>query len=125
MKAMQKVIEAVVANHGLTEQFWQAIETRSEFYLSVENRPYMRLVIEVTPEGFVSAAHYYEQHGDAMRDPEVVFNPATWLAVEYTQDNLGTYQRVKEGFYSPSLESFCKTWAKNLKEQGFCDIKPA
>ena len=121
---MQKIVETIVANHDMTEKFWQAVETRSEFYLNVENNPYMRLVIEVTPEGFVSVAHYFTQNGDAMRDPEIVFNPANWLAVEYTQDSLGIYQRVKEGYYSPSLEAFCKTWAHNLKEQGFCEVKP-
>jgi len=47
--------------------------------ISIENEPWMRLVIEVLPERgpdghtFVSVAHYGEQNSDAMRDPEMSF----------------------------------------------------
>src|SRR5260370_8137823 len=47
--------------------------------ISVENEPWMRLVIEVLPERgpdghiVVSVAHYGEQNGDTMRDPEMLF----------------------------------------------------
>ena len=43
--------------------------------ISIENEPWMRLVIEVLPERgpdgrtVVSVAHYGEQNSDAMRDP--------------------------------------------------------
>jgi hypothetical protein len=52
--------------------------TNAEF-ISVENEPWMRLVIEVLPERgpdghlVVSVAHYGEQNGDAMRYPEMLF----------------------------------------------------
>ena len=48
-------------------------------YLKIENAPYMALVIEATdesgPSGFpaISVAHYGEQNGDLMRDPEMSF----------------------------------------------------
>ena len=47
--------------------------------ISIENEPWMRLVIEVLPERgpdghvVVSVAHYGEQNGDPMRDPEMLF----------------------------------------------------
>ena len=47
--------------------------------LRIENPPFMRLVVEVVgmpfPNGTceVSVAHYGEQNGDAMRDPELTF----------------------------------------------------
>src|SRR5712692_3066571 len=47
--------------------------------ISIENEPWMRLVIEVLPERgpdghtVVSVAHYGEQNSDAMRDPEILF----------------------------------------------------
>ena len=47
-------------------------------YLKIENAPYMALVIEATdesgPSGLpaISVAHYGEQNGDLMRDPEDV-----------------------------------------------------
>jgi hypothetical protein len=48
-------------------------------YLKIENAPYMALVIEATdesgPSGLpaISIAHYGEQNGDLMRDPEMCF----------------------------------------------------
>ncbi len=56
--------------------------------ISVENEPWMRLVIEVLPERgpdghiVVSVAHYGEQNGDAMRDPEMLFEVVERGAVE-------------------------------------------
>jgi len=52
---------------------------RPTLYLKIENLPYMALVIEATPEpgplgaASISVAHYGEQNGDLMRDPEMVF----------------------------------------------------
>ena len=64
-------------------------------YLKIENPPYMTLVIEATDESgpcglpAISVAHYGEQNGDLMRDPEMCFelglmggvhlNPFYWL----------------------------------------------
>ena len=48
-------------------------------YLKIDNLPYMELVIEATdesgPKGLpaISVAHYGQQNGDAMRDPEMCF----------------------------------------------------
>ena len=48
-------------------------------YLKIENPPYMALVIEATDESgpcglpSISVAHYGEQNGDLMRDPEMCF----------------------------------------------------
>ena len=47
-------------------------------YLKIENSPYMALVIEATDSGpsglpAISVAHYGEQNGDLMRDPEMCF----------------------------------------------------
>jgi hypothetical protein len=48
-------------------------------YLKIKNAPYMALVIEATdesgPSGLpaISVAHYGEQNGDLMRDPEICF----------------------------------------------------
>src|ERR1700745_1698418 len=48
-------------------------------YLKIDNPPYMALVIEATDESgpcglpSISVAHYGEQNGDRMRDPEMCF----------------------------------------------------
>src|ERR1017187_4885122 len=47
--------------------------------VSIDNEPWVRVVIEVPPERgpdghvVVSVAHYGEQNSDAMRDPEMLF----------------------------------------------------
>jgi hypothetical protein len=52
---------------------------RPALYLKIENPPYTALVIEATPEPgplgtlAISVAHYGEQNGDLMRDPEMCF----------------------------------------------------
>ncbi len=49
------------------------------FHIRIENEPWMTLVIEDTQERgrnglpAISVAHYGEQNGDLMRDPEMVF----------------------------------------------------
>jgi hypothetical protein len=48
-------------------------------YLKIDNAPYMELVIEAMDESgpmglpAISVAHYGEQNGDLMRDPEMCF----------------------------------------------------
>jgi uncharacterized protein DUF6908 len=118
-------------------------------YIRLENEPYMRLVIEhvgVGPRGLplISVAHYYEQNGDAMRDPEIVFevNPEAdgplswkhgdWGPVMFQQDNLGIYQEAVfvgddgQVLIRPKLvrdlKSFARTWDRNIKEQGFYEV---
>ncbi len=65
-------IQTMIDQHG----GFEAVRTR---YLRLENPPFMRLVIEVIggpyPNGAyeLSIAHYSEQNGDAMRDPEITF----------------------------------------------------
>ena len=52
---------------------------RCDLYLRIENPPYVALVIEAAPEPgplgrpAISVAHYGEQNGDLMRDPEMCF----------------------------------------------------
>jgi hypothetical protein len=103
---------------------------------------YMPLVIEaagVGPRGgqLVSVMHYYEQHGDVMRDPEVVFEVAgdDWAPVSFQQDGLGVYQeavaveadgrvRVRPDLQA-GLRSFARAWDRNLRDQGFLDAARA
>jgi ParB family chromosome partitioning protein len=57
----------------------RAGDYRPTLYLKIENPPYMALVIEATPEPgptglpAISIAHYGEQNGDLVRDPEMCF----------------------------------------------------
>jgi Domain of unknown function (DUF6908) len=121
-------------------------------YIRLENPPYMRLVIEYVGEGprgmpSISVAHYYEQNGDAVRDPEIVFevNPeedglrswkkGKWGPVSYQQDNLGAYQEAVfvsdtgQVMFRPNLfldlKAFAWEWDQNIEQQGFLSVAKA
>jgi hypothetical protein len=116
---------------------------RPTLYLKIENPPYMALVIEATPEPgpcgapSISVAHYGEQNGDLMRDPEMCFeltNPlrAGWIMTPsyFRNDYLGVEQfsRYRKGenyVFVPNLyrqhETFARQWDKNLRAQGFLE----
>jgi len=116
---------------------------RRDIYLRIENPPYMTLVIEATPEPgplgapAISIAHYGEQNGDLMRDPEMCFeltNPLGrgWTMTPYyfRNDYLGVEQLSrtrdeKNYIFYPDLfhqhESFARTWDSNLHAQGFLE----
>ena len=90
-------IQRMIERHG----GFEAVTTN---YLRLENPPFMRLVIEVIagsyPNGAygVSVAHYGEQNGDAMRDPEITFLVApsaggtTWTPLTFENSYMGCYQ---------------------------------
>lgn len=84
----------------------------------------------------IGICHYGEQHGDLMRDPEMIFEMHTSAApdmaepLSFRNDYMGLLQEVYR--YDDSgkkthvnarlkqeLTSFAKTWFQNLKEQGF------
>jgi len=82
----------------------------------------------------LSVMHYYEQNGDIMRDPEVVFSTTEgfeqWCPVEYILDSLAVRQKVLYVEYDKvyedpqarkDVESFCRVWDRNIKEQGWLE----
>jgi hypothetical protein len=102
----------------------------------------MRLVIEVIGGPYlngayeVSVAHYAEQNGDAMRDPEITFlvvpaeQGTTWMPLTFENRYLSCYQVVAQvtpaGVIEPresalmrDLSDFATQWDHNLLQQGF------
>jgi len=131
MKTIQKLIDL---NGG-----FEAVHTR---YLSLENPPFMRLVVEVIggpyPNGAyeLSVTHYGEQNGDAMRDPEITFlvvpseQGTTWTPLTFENSYMGAWQvaatvtpegrlAVRDSQLQRDLRVFSHQWDRNLKEQGF------
>ncbi len=141
MKTVLKLIE----NHG-------GLESLKSTPIRIENKPYMRLVIEHIGEGpngrpMISVAHYFEQNGDLMADPDMAFEVArvpkirkrggvpraveedTMFPVYFQQDSLGVFRRAmwkdeKRGVLvdvreKRDQESFARMWDRNLKAQGF------
>ena len=110
-------------------------------HLHIENPPYMALVIEATDESgpcglpAISVAHYGEQNGDLMRDPEMCFELGFAVGAHLTpfyfrNDYLGIEQfsRTIEGdnyVFDRDLydqhEKFAGLWDKNLSRQGFIE----
>jgi len=130
-------VQQMIEEHG-------GFEAARRNYLRIENEQFMRLVIEVIggpyPNGAfeVSVAHYGEQNGDAMRDPEITFlvgHSATgseWSPLTFLNDYVGVYQvaceadanglqRVKDARLVRELQEFATQWDLNLVHQGFID----
>jgi len=77
-----------------------------------------------------SVAHYYEQNGDLMKDPDMVFirsQDGDYYPIEFQQDNLALYQcavefdqgeirRVNNKLQN-DLANFANSWMKNIREQ--------
>ena len=84
----------------------------------------------------ISICHYGTQHGDLMRDPDMVFEIHAWAdapaaePLSFRNDYMGLLQEVyryddagKKTHVNirlkQELTSFARTWFTNLKDQGF------
>jgi hypothetical protein len=109
--------------------------------LKIENGLYMALVIEAIDETgplglpALSVAHYGEQNGDLMRDPEMCFelgraggahlNPFYWRN-DYTGTEQWSRTIVRDHYVHlfelhKQHQRFAELWDKNLRLQGFAD----
>jgi len=89
--------------------------------------------VGTTPQGalIVSVAHYYEQNGDLMADPEVTFvvtRDDYVFPISFRQDSLGIDRQYGrwEGAkvywnlrMQNDLAGFCNQWMQNIKEQQY------
>ena len=83
----------------------------------------------------ISIAHYYQQNGDMMRDPDVVFVIGAdqhVYPISYRQDGMGIDQEaatVEDGKWKVRTKmqadicSFCNQWMKNINEQQQLGVK--
>jgi hypothetical protein len=90
-----------------------------------------RLCVEKIAAMQVSVAHYFEQNGDLVADPDIVFflDATGWIPIEITQ--VFGYQRV--AFLRPdgtriiaalphdqlAVAIFADDWAQNIHDQGW------
>lgn len=121
---MERIITRIAEKHGL-----DLTTPGQHLKLAMPNMD--NLVIETLAGKMISVAHYYEQEGDLMRDPEVVFyvprRDTGWYAVEVTMDPIGKWARYAEqdeaGVWhidhkaQVDLAAFVRTWARNIREQ--------
>lgn len=116
---------------------------RRDLYLRIEKPPYMELVIEATPEpgplrcASLSVAHYGEQNGDLMRDPEMCFElskpplcslelvPYYWRndyagIEQYSRTLDGSNYVFVSGLFAQH-QRFAAMWDRNIRAQGFLE----
>ena len=107
----------------------------------IDNAPgaFMAVSVEIIGRSglgpLVSVAHYYEQNGDLMRDPDVVFLIGAdrhVYPISFRQDNLGIYLEaayVEDGVWKVRVKmqadlcSFCNMWMRNIDDQQQLGVK--
>ena len=119
----QQAIETILKAHDLL----QAFQASPEFYVCFTMPGFDRLVIE-RQGSQVIVGHYFEQNGDLMSDPEVVFDLETWAPLELTQSPMGVYRRKfieRDGKtyvdtrFDRGVRPLVRMWADNLLHQGW------
>lgn len=140
MKALSKTAAAV---------FQTAVEAipADAQSTTIDNAPGRYMALHVEHIGgnhygeLYSFAHYYEQNGDLMRDPDVVMlrsepmpdgrclgTPGQFFPLSYRQDGLGidreyvVFSHDGPGWsinrrWQADLASFCAGWARTLQDQ--------
>ena len=111
---------------------------RPSLYLKIDNPPYMELVIEAMDEPgpcglpTLSVAHYGEQNGDLMADPEMRFelvgaelDPFYWrndyVAVAQWSRNIVSDHYVCLPELYEQHRQFARMWDNNLRSQRFAE----
>ena len=131
MSKFLAMVKQIVAAAGQTYAFEHGVH----FHLKLEHPVYMPLVIESWETGqpyrgekrVVSVAHYFEQEGDLLADPEVLITDHgdpihLQQVVCFTQVMwLGPLGTVCNDRARRSVEELLRIWALNLREQGWIE----
>ena len=125
----QKVLEQLIA--GVDYDHSKKLDNGGEGIMAV--------CVEQVGTNQFSVAHYYEQNGDLMADPDVVFwrHAGRFYPAYYRQDGLGIEQELitldgavpRPAKYMPrqqrSCATFCAAWLKHIKwQQGDLSTPP-
>ena len=106
-------------------------------YVRFESDTYEPLYIERISEDQIAMAHTFEQNGDLMYDPEIVFyvDDAHKMLrpMSYEQSDMGVYQRVydsdDDALSHPNrrlerdINDMFRTWSQNLKLQEHTPVR--
>ena len=134
MKPLSKKAEAIF--NKLTEGLTKVGDHKK---IDNANGSFMAVCVEIIDETkagkIVSVAHYFEQNGDLMRDPDCTFlisdgtftGEAGVFPISFRQDNMGidqeaaTVQEDGHILMHPNMQrdisTFCCQWMKNIQEQ--------
>lgn len=125
---MQQIITEIANQHSLDLSAPMAC-------LRLEHELFQPLVIEKSRPNQISVAHYREQNGDLLPDPEIVFftSESGWYPIEITQVSGGwkligvlnkdasriVRARPKQ---MEEVAQFAEMWADNIREQGWLEV---
>lgn len=143
-KEVERVLASVVDNVSKTAQdnykammalVPEIMKGEKEYVKYLAGPGFMPLSIKCIGKNMIAVAHYYEQNGDLMADPDMTFEidheKQTLNARSFQQDGfLGRYDCVirEDGSVNERMEkelnSFAKTWLKNIKQQGYKPVIP-
>lgn len=120
----QETIEHLLKSHNLLEDF----QNNDSFHVRFEKRGYQPLVIE-RHGGMISVAHYFEQNGDLVADPDVELHYPSWVPTGITQAFFSYRSKFieREGKtyvdtrFHKQVSSFLTLWARNIKAQGWAE----
>ena len=122
----QTTIENLLKVHNLHEQF----QSQMDFHARFDMPHYDRLVIE-RHGSMISVAHYFEQNGDLIPDPDVELHFPTWEPTAITQFIGFTVRREKfieredktyvDMRFHKEVTSFLAMWARNIQAQGWAE----
>ena len=120
----QTTIEHLLKTHNLLDAF----RSKDSFHVRFEKAGYQPLVIERHSE-MISVAHYFEQNGDLIADPDVELHYPSWVPTAITQAFFGYRQKFIERDgktyvdtrFHKQVSSFLTLWARNIKAQGWAD----
>jgi aminoglycoside/choline kinase family phosphotransferase len=119
----QTNIEQLLKAHNLLEKF----HSQDEFHVRFDMPHYDRLVIE-RHNDLISVAHYFEQNGNLIADPDVELHYPTWTPTSITQIfgyRSKFIERDGKTFvdtrFHRDVSSFLVMWAQNIKAQGWAE----
>lgn len=92
-----KIPQITASASRVLEAFWLA--TADDASLDIDQPSYLHLHAERIARSVLAVSHTFEQNGDLMRDPEIVFfraAPGLFYVLECTQDPAGSYTLCAE-----------------------------
>jgi hypothetical protein len=124
---MQSIIGKIAAKHGVDL-------SKVGSHLTLTMPGYDRLAIETVGINQVSVAHYFEQNGDLIADPEIVFftGYGPWVPIalslvvsgwrEVARLNADGSQVTHVALAAQAdAASLARMWARNVREQGWLE----
>lgn len=100
-------------------------------HYTVESETYMDLYIEKVHLDEILVGHYWEQRGDLMADPEIVYkieewdypiSPDGWNPVQFKMNGFpSAYESDRTGLGWDTIH-FCRKWDETLGKQGFVEL---